>query len=405
MSIRGKHILLGVTGGIAAYKAATLTRLFVKSGAEVQILMTPMAKQFITPLTLATLSKRRILVDFFNPENGDWNSHVDLGLWADAYVIAPATANTVGKMASGIADNLLLTTYLSAKCPVFVAPAMDLDMYRHPANMRNLETLRSFGNTVVEPESGELASGLTGKGRMAEPETIFECLDSFFDTPFSGKRILITAGPTCERIDAVRFISNFSSGKMGYALAETLAEQGAEVILVSGPTALKCNHPNVRNVNVESAQEMYEECVKIFPACDIGIMCAAVADYTPENPVAYKIKSNAGEQLSLSLSKTKDIAAELGKIKMNKQLLVGFALETNDEQSNAMTKLSSKNLDFIVLNSLNDEGAGFGVETNKITIIGRNGDVTVYGLKSKREVARDIAEYLKRIANNSNIEY
>ena len=308
-------------------------------------------------------------------------------------------------MASGIADNLLLTTYLSAKCPVFVAPAMDLDMYRHPAVARNLDTLRSIGNTIIEPETGELASGLTGKGRMAEPETIIESLHAFFDDPFSGKRALITAGPTYERIDPVRFVGNFSTGKMGYALAETLAERGAEVILVSGPSALNCNHPNIRRVNVESAQEMYEECAKIFPSCDLGIMCAAVADYTPENPVEHKIKSKAEEGLTLQLSKTKDIAAELGKIKTATQLLAGFALETDNEQINAQDKLRSKNLDFIVLNSLNDKGAGFATETNKITIIGKKDEVTTYGLKSKKEVAHDIAEYLKKLMNDEDIEH
>ncbi|MDR2562573.1 MAG: bifunctional phosphopantothenoylcysteine decarboxylase/phosphopantothenate--cysteine ligase CoaBC [Prevotellaceae bacterium] len=391
-----KNILLGVTGGIAAYKTASLTRLFVKAGADVRILMSATAKHFITPLTLATLSKHPVMVDFFNPENGDWNSHVELGLWADAYLVAPATANTVGKMAAGIADNLLLTTYLSAKCPVFIAPAMDLDMYRHPSVTKNLDTLRSLGITIIEPESGELASGLTGKGRMAEPETIIYSLNAFFDAPFSGMHILITAGPTYERIDPVRFVGNFSTGKMGYALAETLAQQGAKVSLVSGPSMLNCKHPNIKRINVESAQEMYEECVKIFPSCEIGIMCAAVADYTPENPVNHKIKSKHDEGLILKLSKTKDIAAELGKMKTDRQLLAGFALETDNEQSNASNKLNAKNLDFIVLNSLNDQGAGFAGDTNKITIIDAKNKAIHYELKSKTDVARDIAEYLKK---------
>lgn len=392
--LAGKHILVGVTGGIAAYKTASLVRLLIKEGAEVKVLMTETAKQFITPLTLATLSKNPILVDFFNPENGDWNSHVDLGLWADAYVIAPATANSIGKMANGIADNLLLTTYLSARCPVFVAPTMDLDMYKHPATQKNIETLKSYGNHIIEAETGELASGLTGKGRMAEPETIVDCLNSFFDTPFNGKRVLVTAGPTYEKLDPVRFIGNYSSGKMGYAIAETLAEQGADVVLISGPTALETSHPNIRRVNVESANEMYEECVHLFPSCNAAVMCAAVADFTPEYPEETKIKQKT--DLTVTLKKTKDIAAELGKMKQN-QILVGFALETDNEMNNAHNKLQSKNLDFIVLNSLNDQGAGFATNTNKITILDKDGSETVFELKSKREVAKDIVSHLKEM--------
>jgi phosphopantothenoylcysteine decarboxylase/phosphopantothenate--cysteine ligase len=390
--LAGKHILVGITGGIAAYKVATLVRLLIKEGAEVKIVMTETAKQFITPLTMATLSKNPVLVDFFNPENGEWNSHVSLGLWADAYIIAPATANSVAKMAAGIADNLLLTTYLSAKCPVFVAPAMDLDMYRHPATLANVETLKSHGDTIIDAETGELASGLDGKGRMAEPETIVACLNSCFDASFSGLRVLVTAGPTYEKIDPVRFISNYSSGKMGYAIAETLAQQGADVILVSGPTHLSPLHPNIRRVNVVSANEMYEECLRLFPSCDIAVMCAAVADFTPENQAENKIKQKT--DLTISLTKTKDIAAELGRMKNDGQILAGFALETENELDNAHEKLSSKNLDFIVLNSLNDTGSGFGIDTNKITIIDSDGTEIRFDTKPKKDVAKDIASYI-----------
>jgi phosphopantothenoylcysteine decarboxylase/phosphopantothenate--cysteine ligase len=391
--LTGKHIVVGITGGIAAYKVATLVRLLVKEGAEVKVVMTETAKRFITPLTMATLSKNPVLVDFFNPENGAWNSHVDLGLWADAYVIAPATANSIGKMAAGIADNLLLTVYLSAKCPVFVAPAMDLDMYRHPATSTNIETLKSYGDTIIDAEAGELASGLEGKGRMAEPATIVACLNSYFDASFSGLRILVTAGPTYEKIDPVRFISNYSSGKMGYAIAETLAQQGADVILVSGPTHLSPLHPNIRRINVVSANEMYEECVHLFPSCDIAVMCAAVADFTPENQAENKIKQ---KDLTISLVKTKDIAAELGRIKNDDQILAGFALETENELDNACEKLRSKNLDFIVLNSLNDTGSGFGIDTNKITIIDSDGTKIQYETKPKKDVAKDITSYIRQ---------
>jgi phosphopantothenoylcysteine decarboxylase/phosphopantothenate--cysteine ligase len=391
--LAGKHILVGITGGIAAYKVATLVRLLVKEGAEVKVVMTETAKRFITPLTMATLSKNPVLVDFFNPENGEWNSHVKLGLWADAYIIAPATASSIGKMASGIADNLLLTTYLSAKCPVFVAPAMDLDMYRHPATSTNIETLKSYGDTIIDAEAGELASGLEGKGRMAEPETIVDYLNSYFDASFSGLHVLVTAGPTYERIDPVRFISNFSSGKMGYAIAETFAQQGADVMLVSGPTNLSPLHPNIRRVNVVSANEMYDECLRLFPSCDIAVMCAAVADFTPERQEDSKIKQKT--DLTISLTKTKDIAAELGGIKRTDQILAGFALETDNETGNAREKLKSKNLDFIVLNSLNDTGAGFGVDTNKITIIDSDGTETLFDTKPKKDVAKDIASHIQ----------
>lgn len=398
--LKGKHILLGVTGSIAAYKAAILIRLLVKEGAEVKIIMTPLAKEFITPLTLATLAKNPILVDFFNPENGDWNSHVDLGLWADAYLIAPATANTIGKMANGIADNLLLTSYLSARCPVFVAPAMDLDMFQHPANQKNLNTLRSYGNHIIEPAAGELASGLIGKGRMEEPEAIVDYLRNYFQTkqPLLNKKVLLTAGPTYEKIDPVRFIGNYSSGKMGYALAEELAKQGADVTLISGPTDLKINNQHITVINIESADEMYRQAVNLFPQSDIGIMCAAVADFTPENVSDKKVKRGE-DDLVLKLKPTKDIAAELGKLKKNNQILVGFALETDNEKINAQKKLESKNLDLIVLNSLNDKGAGFKTDTNKITIFDKQGSEKIFSLKSKHEVAKDIVEYLVESIN------
>ena len=394
--LKGKHIILGVTGSSAAYKAATLTRLLVKEGASVKVVMTPLAKEFITPLTMATLSKSPIMVDFYNPENGDWNSHVDLGLWADLYLIAPASANTIGKMAGGIADNLLLTTYLSAKCPVMVAPAMDLDMYQHPATQRNLQILQSFGNIIIEPESGELASGLIGKGRMAEPEQIVTFITDYFAkrTDFKGKRVLVTAGPTYEKIDPVRFIGNYSSGKMGLAIAEELAGRGAEVILVCGPVNLKTRHPSIHRVDVESAAQMYEVASREFETCDIAVLSAAVADFTPKEKADRKIKRGK-EDLVLELLPTRDIAAELGHVKKASQMLVGFALETNDEENNAFSKMQRKNLDMIVLNSLNDKGAGFGGDTNKVTIMDRTGGKTVYELKTKTEVARDIVNEIE----------
>lgn len=394
--LKGKHIILGVTGSIAAYKAASLVRLLVKEGAEVKVVMTPLAKEFITPLTMATLSKNPILVDFYNPENGDWHSHVALGLWADLYLIAPASANTIGKMAAGIADNLLLTTYLSAKCPVVVAPAMDLDMYRHPATQRNLEVLRSYGNMIVEPESGELASGLVGKGRMEEPERIEEFVKEYFQgrQDLQGKKILVTAGPTYEKIDPVRFIGNYSSGKMGFALAEELAGRGAKVVLVAGPVDLSVRHPAIRRVDVESAAEMRDAAVAEFPKCDAAILSAAVADFTPKTRADEKIKRGK-EDMRLELVPTHDIAADLGRMKRHGQVLAGFALETNDEENNALSKLRRKNFDFIVLNSLNDKGAGFGVDTNKVTIIDKEENKREYALKSKREVARDIVDKLK----------
>ena len=393
--IRGKHIILGVTGSIAAYKAATLTRLLVKEGVSVKVVMTPLAKEFITPLTMATLSKSPIMVDFYNPENGDWNSHVDLGLWADLYLIAPASANTIGKMAGGIADNLLLTTYLSAKCPVMVAPAMDLDMYKHPATQRNLKVLQSFGNIIIEPESGELASGLIGKGRMEEPEKIVSFITDYFarQADFKGKKVVVTAGPTYEKIDPVRFIGNYSSGKMGLAIAEELAGRGAEVVLVCGPVNLKTCHPAIRRVDVESAAQMYEVTSKEFVNSDVAVLSAAVADFTPKEKADHKIKRGK-DDLLLELLPTKDIAAELGRIKTVSQLLIGFALETNDEEINALSKMQRKNLDMIVLNSLNDKGAGFSVDTNKVTILDKAGDKTVYELKTKVEVAKDIVDQI-----------
>jgi phosphopantothenoylcysteine decarboxylase/phosphopantothenate--cysteine ligase len=393
--LKGKHIILGVTGSIAAYKAATLTRLLVKEGASVKVVMTPLAKEFITPLTMATLSKSPIMVDFYNPENGDWNSHVDLGLWADLYLIAPASANTIGKMAGGIADNLLLTTYLSAKCPVMVAPAMDLDMYKHPATQRNLKVLQSFGNIIIEPESGELASGLIGKGRMEEPERIVAFIADYFarQEDFKGKKVVVTAGPTYEKIDPVRFIGNYSSGKMGLAIAEEFAGRGAEVVLVCGPVNLKTSYPAIRRVDVESAAQMYEVTSKEFVNSDVAVLSAAVADFTPKEKADHKIKRGK-DDLLLELLPTKDIAAELGRIKTASQLLVGFALETNDEEVNALSKMQRKNLDMIVLNSLNDKGAGFSVDTNKVTILDKAGDKTVYELKTKVEVAKDIVDQI-----------
>lgn len=396
--LKGKHIVLGITGSIAAYKAAVLARLLVKEGAEVQVVMTALAKEFITPLTMATLTRKPILVDFYNPENGDWNSHVDLGLWADLMLIAPATANTIGKMASGIADNLLLTTYLSAKCPVVVAPAMDLDMYRHPATQQNLVVLRSFGNIIIEPEDGELASGLVGKGRMEEPENIVRLLEHCFaaQAELAGKKVLVTAGPTYEKIDPVRFIGNYSTGKMGFALAEEFARRGAEVVLVAGPVTLTTGHPSIRRIDVGSAAEMYAEVIAVAADCDVVVSCAAVADFTPKEKAVSKIKRE-GENLCLELQPTQDIAAELGKRKKAGQLLVGFALETDNEKDNAFQKLKRKNLDLIVLNSLKDKGAGFGGDTNKVTMIDRREHIQEYALKSKNEVAIDIVDRVKNL--------
>jgi phosphopantothenoylcysteine decarboxylase/phosphopantothenate--cysteine ligase len=396
VSLKGKHIILGVTGGIAAYKAAILVRLLVKKGAEVKVVMTPLAKQFITPLTLATLSKNPILVDFFNPENGEWNSHVDLGLWADLYLIAPATANTLGKMANGVADNLLLTTYFSARCPVMVAPAMDLDMYAHVAVQKNLTTLRSHGVHVVEPASGELASGLEGKGRMEEPENILDAVIALLaDTPkeLSGKKIMVTAGPTYEPIDPVRFIGNHSSGKMGYAIAEELCKRGAEVILISGPVDVKPQSTSIKLIKVNTAGEMFSACMTYFLQMDAAILAAAVADFTPIAPATNKIKREK-DTLSLELKPTQDIAAYLGQQKTARQVLVGFALETQNEEANAFRKLERKNFDFIVLNSMNDEGAGFRVDTNRVTFIDKNNKPEKTELKDKSQIAVDIVNKL-----------
>jgi phosphopantothenoylcysteine decarboxylase/phosphopantothenate--cysteine ligase len=394
--LKNKHIILGITGSIAAYKAAYLIRALIKKGAEVQVVITPAGKEFITPLTLSTLSSHPVISEFFSNRDGTWNSHVDLGLWADAMLIAPATASTIGKMANGIADNMLITTYLSCKAPVFVAPAMDLDMFAHPSTQQNLDRLRSFGNRIIEPTSGELASHLVGKGRMEEPDKIVAVLEDFFASrsQLEKKKIVITAGPTYEKIDPVRFIGNYSSGKMGFALAETCAQQGAEVTLIAGPVALKAVHPNIKRVDVESAEEMYQAAMKAFPESDAAILCAAVADYRPEIQATNKIKRETEGEMTLHLVPNKDIAASLGAIKRDKQLLVGFALETNNETTHATSKLKRKNLDFIVLNSLRDAGAGFRCDTNKITIIDSDGQQTAYPLKSKQEVAEDIVNKL-----------
>jgi phosphopantothenoylcysteine decarboxylase/phosphopantothenate--cysteine ligase len=396
--LENKKIVLGVTGSIAAYKACLLVRLLIKKGAEVQVVMTPSAKEFITPLTLATLTQKPVVSEFFDRRDGSWHSHVSLGLWADAMLIAPATASTIGKMANGIADNMLVTTYLSIKAPVFVAPAMDLDMYAHPSTQQNLQRLVSFGNHIIEPGTGFLASNLEGKGRMEEPERIVEALEQYFAKrqKLSGKKVLITAGPTYEKIDPVRFIGNYSSGKMGFALAETCAEQGADVTLISGPVMLKTVHPAIRRIDVESASEMYEAATKLFPKADITILCAAVADFTPKTTAAQKIKRK-GDNLKLELQPTQDIAAALGAVKKKKQILVGFALETNDELKNAKDKMERKNFDLIVLNSLQDNGAGFRVDTNKVTIIDRHQGLTSYGVKSKKEVAEDIIEKIEKL--------
>lgn len=394
--LKDKHIILGITGSIAAYKAAYLIRSLVKKGAEVQVVITPAGKEFITPLTLATLSSHPVISEFFSNRDGTWNSHVDLGLWADAMLIAPATASTIGKMANGIADNMLVTTYLSCKAPVFVAPAMDLDMFAHPATQQNLDRLRSFGNRIIEPGEGELASHLVGKGRMEEPDRIVAVLEAFFDSRrlLEKKKIVITAGPTYEKLDPVRFIGNYSSGKMGFALAEACAAQGAEVTLVAGPVALHVQHPAIRRIDVESAAEMYQAAVEAFEEADAGILCAAVADYRPEKTAGEKIKRETTGEMILRLVPNPDIAASLGARKRAGQVLAGFALETSDEMSHALGKLERKNLDFIVLNSLRDAGAGFRYDTNKITILDRRGETTAYPLKSKQEVAEDIVRKL-----------
>ena len=395
--LKGKKIVLGITGSIAAYKAAVLTRGLIKKGAEVQIVITPAGKEFITPITLSALTSKPVISEFFSQRDGTWNSHVTLGLWADAMVIAPATASTIGKMAHGVADNMLVTTYLSMKAPVFVAPAMDLDMFAHPSTQKNLDILRSYGNHIIEPAAGELASHLIGKGRMEEPEKIIEYLERFFaeEQDMAGEHIMITAGPTYEKIDPVRFIGNYSSGKMGYALAEECVRRGAEVTLISGPVNLTAKHPNIKRIDVESAGEMCEASIEAFHRCSAAILCAAVADFTPESVANQKIKREK-DDLVLQLKPTADIAATLGKTKTEKQVLVGFALETNDEEEHARGKMRRKNFDFIVLNSLNDKGAGFRCDTNKICIIDQQ-KKTDYPLKPKTEVAVDIIDKLSAV--------
>ena len=397
--LKGKHIVLGITGGIAAYKSAMLARLLIKEGAEVQVVMTPSAKEFITPVTLSALTGKPVVSEFFTANTGEWHSHVDLGLWADAMVIAPATACTIGKMANGVADNMLVTTYLSAKAPVFVAPAMDLDMMAHPSTTRNINLLRSYGNHIIEAASGELASHLCGKGRMQEPEVIVNELIAFFNKSQSmkGEKILITAGPTYEKIDPVRFIGNYSTGKMGYAIAEEAAARGAEVTLVSGPVSLKAQHPSIKVIHVESARQMLDACKEAFPQTNIAIMCAAVADYAPNVQADKKIKREKDEIPVINLVKNPDIAATLGSEKKNGQIIVGFALETDNEQSNALDKLHRKNLDMIALNSLRTPGAGFGTDTNVLTLICKNGSVTELPLMTKAEAAFQLLDAICRI--------
>lgn len=402
--LKGKHIILGISGGIAAYKAVSLLRLFVKAGVDVQVVITPAGKEFITPVTLSALSGHPVISEFFTANTGSWNSHVDLGLWADAVVIAPATASTIAKMANGVADNMLITTYLSAKAPVFIAPAMDLDMFAHPSTQRNLDWLRSYGNHIIEPASGELASHLIGKGRMEEPEQIFKVVADFLNRrkDMEGKKVMITAGPTYEKIDPVRFIGNYSSGKMGYALAEECAERGAEVVLISGPVSIKAHHPSIKVVSVESAQQMHDAALSAFADSDAAIMCAAVADYAPVVVADKKIKREKDDIPVIELKKNPDIAAALGKIKKPGQMLVGFALETDNEMANAQSKLERKNLDMIVLNSLADKQAGFGVDTNKVTIIEKDGTVHSYEVKPKKEVAADIVDLITAKQNEGS---
>ena len=398
--LRGKNILLGISAGIAAYKTASLVRLFVKSGAHVRVVMTPSAKEFVTPLTLSTLSDHPVLSDFTdeNDDNAVWNNHVELGLWADLFIVAPATANTLSKMASGNSDNFLIATYLSAKCPVYFAPAMDLDMYKHPTTKNALDKLQSFGNILIPSAFGELASGLVGVGRMAEPETIVETIEQHLleGLPLYGKKILVTAGPTHEAIDPVRYIGNHSSGRMGFEIANTAAQLGAEVILISGPTHYKALYDSIQTIPITSARDMYDAAHQYFKDVDAAILSAAVADYRPKFPATSKIKKKASS-LTLELEKTEDVLSSLGEIK-EKQLLIGFALETENEVANAIKKLKAKNLDLIILNSLNDDGAGFGGSTNKISIIDKDLNQTNYPLKSKSEVADDIInELIKRV--------
>ena len=395
--LKGKKIVLGITGSIAAYKACLIIRGLIKQGAEVQTVITPAGKEFITPITLSALTHKPVISEFFSQRDGTWHSHVDLGLWADAMLIAPCTASTIGKMANGIADNMLITTYLSMKAPVFVAPAMDLDMYAHPSTQQNLDKLRSYGNIIIEPQSGFLASGLEGKGRMEEPETIVKTLDGFFyekKDELKGKKIMITAGPTYEKIDPVRFIGNYSSGKMGFAIAEECAKRGADVTLISGPVGITCND-KIRRINVECCQEMYNAAISEFSRCDAAVLCAAVADFKPENVSDKKIK-RGGDDLVIRLSPTHDIAAELGKRKNDKQVLIGFALETDNEDANAKSKLAKKHFDFIVLNSTRNKGTTFRTDDNQIKIISET-SVKEYEKKNKRDVACDIIDEMSAL--------
>lgn len=395
--LKGKNILIGITAGIAAYKIPFLIRLLIKEGAAVKVVMTAEACDFVTPLTLSALSQNPVSIESFSPADGSWHSHIELGSWADVYLIAPLTANTMAKMATGITDNLLLATYLAARCPVFFAPSMDVDMYHHKTTQQNIATLQSHGNILIAPHAGELASGLIGMGRLEEPQNIVGVLNDYFTKKqtLAGKRILISSGPTIESIDPVRFISNHSSGRMGTALAIEAANRGAEVIFVSGPVAEYPQHPAIKVIKVKSAAQMHFECIKIFSNSNLAIMAAAVADYTPALPESQKIKKQE-ENLSLKLVKTKDILSELGKSKRKDQLVIGFALETNNAIENALQKLNTKNLDFIVLNSLNEAGAGFGYDTNKVSIIGKDQVVSNFELKSKGEVAADIFDYIQK---------
>jgi phosphopantothenoylcysteine decarboxylase/phosphopantothenate--cysteine ligase len=396
--LKGKKIIIGITASIAAYKIPLLVRLLKKAGAEVQIIITSTAKDFVTPLTLSTLSGNPVLSEMYDKQDGTWNSHVDLGLWADLFLIAPASANTMGKMAHGIADNLLLTTYLSARSHVMIAPAMDLDMYKHPTTKQNMDLLRSFGHQIIEPTEGELASGLCGAGRMEEPEELFNIIQEFFKkkTKLSGKKVLVSAGPTYEAIDPVRFIGNHSSGKMGFAIADELADRGAEVTLVCGPVNMQCKHESIERIDVVSAQQMYDRCINVYQQMDIGIMAAAIADFTPANVAGQKIKKGDTTP-EISLKPTKDVLKEMGAQKKENQLLIGFALETNDEVANALKKLHKKNLDLIVLNSLQDAGAGFQHATNQVSLIDRDEHIQAFELKNKSEVAKDIVNRIEQL--------
>jgi phosphopantothenoylcysteine decarboxylase/phosphopantothenate--cysteine ligase len=404
MELAGKRIILGVTGSIAAYKAVYLLRLLMKEGAEVQVIMTPAAKEFVGPLTFSALSGKSVLSDFFSPEGGDWNSHVDLGVSADLMLVAPLTATTLGKMAHGIADNLLITTYLSARCPVVVAPAMDMDMYRHPSTQGNLEVLKGFGNLVIEPGTGELASGLEGRGRMEEPEVILGFIRQLALEPSKkkllNKRVLVTAGPTQENIDPVRFIGNYSSGKMGFAIAEAFAAEGAQVSLITGPVSLKTHASGIELTRVSSAEEMFEACSAVIRQMDVAVFNAAVSDFTPAEPSGKKVKRGEGEW-TLRLKPTRDIAATLGTLKTKGQVMVGFALETDHEVENALAKLKKKNLDLIVLNSMQDPGAGFGTDTNRVTMIDRSGNAEKFELKPKHQVASDLVQRVIKMMDDA----